>query len=123
MGEIGIGPWNIIKLEPPILREVTLRGEPVDATMLAAIAQSGGIQLELIQPLEGPSIWREFLEEKGEGLHHVQSHVQDPSMVLTMFREMGVDVLMSGRIGDSTFYYMNTEPLVGMIYEIIDTGS
>ena len=46
LGEIGIGPWNIIKLEPPILREVTLRGEPVDATMLAAIAQSGGIQLE-----------------------------------------------------------------------------
>jgi hypothetical protein len=52
----GIGPWQIVRMELPILREVTLRGKPVEASMLAAIAQSGSIQLELIQPLEGPSI-------------------------------------------------------------------
>ena len=26
---------------------------------------------ELLQPLEGPSIYREWLDEHGEGLHHV----------------------------------------------------
>lgn len=57
---LGIGPWQIIRMEPPILMEVTLRGKPVEASMLVAIAQSGNIQLELIQPLEGPSIWRSF---------------------------------------------------------------
>jgi hypothetical protein len=34
---------------------------------------------------------------------------------------MGVDVLMSGRIGDNIFYYMDTEPLLGTIYEVIGT--
>jgi len=72
---LGIGPWSIVRIEPPLLRDVTLRGKPVVASMLAAIAQSGSIQLELIQPLEGPSIWKEFLEERGEGIHHVQSGV------------------------------------------------
>ena len=46
--------------------------------MLAAVTQIGNIQLELIQPLNGPNIWKEFLEEKGEALHHIQPHVQDP---------------------------------------------
>ena len=118
----GIGPWQIVRMEPPILREVTLRGNPVEASMLAAIAQNGTLQLELIQPLEGPSIWKEFLEEKGEGLHHVQAHVQDPKAVLTAFREMGVEALMSGKIGNNIFYYMDTQPLLGIIYEFIDTG-
>jgi methylmalonyl-CoA/ethylmalonyl-CoA epimerase len=117
----GIGPWQIVRMEPPILREVTLRGKPVEASMLAAIAQSGSLQLELIQPLDGPSIWKEFLDEKGEGLHHVQLNVQNPKVVLAALKEMGVDVLMSGKIGPNTFYYLDTELLLGSIYEFIDT--
>ncbi len=119
----GIGPWQVVKMEPPILREVTLRGKPVGTSMLAAVAQSGNIQLELIQPLDGPSIWKEFLEGRGEGLHHVQPLVQDPKVVLAALREMGVNVLMSGKIGDNVFHYMDTEPLLGIICEVIDTGS
>ena len=117
--KLGIGPWMTVRIEPPLLREVTLRGKPVESSMLAAIAQSGSIQLELIEPLEGPSIWKEFLEERGGGLHHVQSLDQDPKAALAAFREMGVDVLMSGRIGDNIFYYMDTEPILGTIYEFI----
>jgi methylmalonyl-CoA/ethylmalonyl-CoA epimerase len=116
---LGIGPWMTLRIEPPLLRDVTLRGKPVEASMLAAIAQSGSIQLELIEPLEGPSIWKEFLEERGEGIHHVQSLVPDPDAALATFKEMGVDMLMSGRIGDSVFYYMDTEPLLGTIYEFV----
>jgi catechol 2,3-dioxygenase-like lactoylglutathione lyase family enzyme len=116
---LGIGPWMTMKLEPPLLADVTMRGKPVEASMVAAIAQSGSIQLELIQPLEGPSIWKEFLEEKGEGQHHVQSPVKDSDATLAAFRNIGVDVLMSGRIGDNVFYYMDTEPLLGTIYEFV----
>ena len=119
----GIGPWQIVEMKPPILNDVTMRGNLVEATMLAGIAQSGSIQLELIQPLEGPSIWKEFLKEKGEGLHHIQSHVHDPKGALAAFKEMGVDVLMSGRIGNNIFYYMDTQPLLGIILEFIDTSS
>jgi 4-hydroxyphenylpyruvate dioxygenase-like putative hemolysin len=119
----GIGPWQVVRMEPPILTDVTLRGKPVEALMLAAIAQNGNIQLELIQPLEGPSIWKEFLEARGEGLHHVQPLVKDIKASLSAFKEMGVNVLMSGKIANNIFYYMDTEPLLGIILEFIDTGS
>jgi hypothetical protein len=120
---LGIGPWMTMKLEPPLLADVILRGKPVEASMVAAIAQSGSVELELIQPLGGPSLWKEFLEQRGEGIHHVQSPVQYPDTTLAAYKEMGVDVLMSGRIGDNLFYYMDTEPLLGTVYEFVGKTS
>ncbi len=120
---LGIGPWQIVRMEPPILTDVTLRGKPVKASMLAAIAQNGSIQLELIQPLDGQSIWKEFMEARGEGLHHVQSLVKDPKVIRAAFKELGVNVLMSGKIANNMFYYMDTERLLGIILEFIDTSS
>ena len=73
---LGVGPWRIYRIEPPTLGEVFVRGKPVVISIRAAFAQSGPVQLELIEPLEGPSIYREFLAEKGEGLHHVQSRAR-----------------------------------------------
>jgi methylmalonyl-CoA/ethylmalonyl-CoA epimerase len=99
------------------MRNVTVRGKPVVVSGRVAYAQSGPVQLELIEPPEGPSIWKEFLEEKGEGLHHVQSRVDDPDAVLSAFKEMGIGVLMSVKVGENVFYYMDTEPLLGIIYE------
>ena len=84
---LGIGPWMTLRIEPPLLRDVTLRGEPVEASMLAAITQSGSIQVELIEPFEGPSIWKEFLEERGEvrssrlSDHAPSSGVRGPNVV------------------------------------------
>jgi methylmalonyl-CoA/ethylmalonyl-CoA epimerase len=113
---LGVGPWRIYRIEPPILEEVTLRGKPVVISMRVALAQSGPVQLELIEPLEGPSIYAEFLAERGEGLHHIQSRVEDPDGMLTAFKEMGINVLMSAKVGDNV-YYMDSEPLLGIIYE------
>jgi len=90
---LGIGPWTIARAKP----ELTIRGKPVEVAMSGrfAMAQSGHIELELIEPPEGPSIWNEFLEKRGEGLHHVRSEVENPDAVLATFKEMGIDVLMS----------------------------
>ena len=44
-------------------------------------------------------------------------------MALASLKEMGVDVLMNGRVGDNIFYYMDTKQLLGIILELIDTSS
>lgn len=115
----GIGPWNIYEYAPPMLRDCTVRGTRVDYSMRLALAKAGPTQLELIQPLEGPSIYWEFLEQKGEGLHHVQSNVENLEAVLAACREAGIAVLMSGRFGEGEFYYLDTEALLGFTYEVV----
>src|SRR5262249_58207049 len=68
---LGWGPWNVYEHKPPLLHSTELRGKPTPFTMLGAEVQAGPIGFELLQPLDGPSIYKEWLEQKGEGLHHL----------------------------------------------------
>jgi hypothetical protein len=115
---LGIGPWKVYTYAPPALREATLRGRPAEYAMRIAHAQAGPVQLELIQPLSGQNIFAEHLQAKGEGLHHIQSRVEDTEGVLAAFRGLGVGVLMSGKFGEGEFYFLDTERLLGVVYEI-----
>jgi hypothetical protein len=116
---LGIGPWYIYTYAPPLLREPMVRGKPVAYSMKVAFANAGSVMMELIEPLRGPSIYKEFVAEKGEGLHHVHSRHENVRAVLQAFQEMGIAVLMSGKYGTGEFYYLDTEPVLGIIYEIV----
>jgi len=121
---LGIGPWKIYTYAPPALRETTVRGTRAEYSMRLAHAQAGPTQLELIEPLEGPSIYKEHLAAKGEGLHHIQSRVEeDIGAVLAAFAARGIGVLMSGKFGEGEFYYLDTEPMLGVVYEIFQRKS
>lgn len=54
-------------------------GRVVDtAALKMATGKLGTVDVELLQPVEGkPSLWAEFLEAHGEGLHHVCARVAD----------------------------------------------
>jgi methylmalonyl-CoA/ethylmalonyl-CoA epimerase len=118
---LGWGPWKVYRHEPPRLHTTTVRGERVDYTMLHAETEVNGIGFELLQPLEGPSIYQEWLNDHGEGLHHVAVSVRDrqeSARLKERFAEAGVPVLMDGLIGDSVeFYYLDTQPLLKLIVE------
>src|SRR5215471_15676912 len=74
---LGWGPWNVYRHEPPRLHDTQLRGEPTDFTMLGAETHIGEMGFELLQPIEGPSIYKDWLEQHGEGLHHVAVMLHD----------------------------------------------
>jgi methylmalonyl-CoA/ethylmalonyl-CoA epimerase len=118
---LGWGPWNVYRHEPPRLHDTVVRGERVEYTMLGAETHVGDVGFELLQPLTGPSIYRDWLEEHGEGLHHVavMLHDFDESTELKRrFGEVGAPVLMGGRIGETIeFYYLDTEPSLKIILE------
>jgi len=45
--------------------------ESTPARCLQAFFELGSVQIELIQPDENPSVWREDLDKNGEGIHHI----------------------------------------------------
>ena len=59
--------------------------------MLGAETHVGDMGFELLQPLEGPSIYREWLDEHGEGLHHfaVMRHLRGVRELKRRFSEIG----------------------------------
>ncbi len=118
-GILGLGPWDIYRFEPPTLTDTTYRGEPHDYSMILALAFAGETMIELIEPLEGPSIYTEHLDEHGEGLHHVACFAfEDTEAVVAEFEEAGMPVLQSGVFGEVPYWYFDTEEqLNGVIFE------
>ncbi len=116
----GLGPWSIMDGETS---SCTNRGKPVTVRGKIGVTQVGPVQFELIQILEGESIHAEFLEERGEGLHHVGFHVRDLDARLEACREAGIEVLQRGTIkqGPITidYAYLDTVSIGGVVFEYI----
>ena len=68
---LGWGPWNVYEHKPPALHDTYLHGKPAEYSMIGAETHAGPVVVELLQPLEGDSIYKEWLEEHGEGMHHI----------------------------------------------------
>jgi methylmalonyl-CoA/ethylmalonyl-CoA epimerase len=118
---LGWGPWNVYRHEPPRLHDTELHGQPTEYTMLGAETHVGDMGFELLQPLEGRSIYQEWLETHGEGLHHVAVMLHDfeeSTALKQSCAAVGASVLMGGRIGETIeFYYLDTEPSLKIILE------
>jgi hypothetical protein len=67
---MGIGPFTL--LENIDLPNIIYRGEPGELNLSAALAASGDLQVELIQPHhDHPSVYRDYYPTGQEGYHHI----------------------------------------------------
>ena len=55
----------------------TYRGRPADFRADISLSYAGDMQLELIAPVSGESIYTEFLRDSGPGLHHIAIEAAD----------------------------------------------
>jgi methylmalonyl-CoA/ethylmalonyl-CoA epimerase len=121
---MGWGPWKVYTHESPRHHSTRLRGEEVVYTMRHAECDVNGIGFELIEPLEGPSIYKEWLDEHGEGIQHIAVGVHDPEESQRFkdgFAKHGVTSMMDGRIDESIeYYYLDTQ---GPLKLIVEAGS
>ena len=118
----GWGPWNVYEHVPPKLHDQHLHGQPAEYSMIGAECEvQPGLVFELIQPLEGDSIYKEHLEKYGEGVQHIalmQHSPEESDAFKARFTGAGYPMTMGGRIGETIeFYYVDTSPLVHFVAE------
>jgi methylmalonyl-CoA/ethylmalonyl-CoA epimerase len=122
-GELGIGPWTGYRLEPPLLKEMVYHGAPGSFSVRHALAWQGEAQFELVQPLQGRSIWADHLDEHGPGMHHIGKYVTDHPAAVREALEAGFEPLQSARgfgvEGDGAFAYFRP-PGLAVIVELIE---
>jgi methylmalonyl-CoA/ethylmalonyl-CoA epimerase len=118
-----IGPFRVVEW-PPTDRTDMQRyyyGEPADFTARMAFTEIGPVELELIQPVEGQSIWADFLREHGPGIHHIRFNTYDMASVQGYLAQNGVGVAQCGsgiRPGTSWANF-DTQALVGFTIEVM----
>jgi catechol 2,3-dioxygenase-like lactoylglutathione lyase family enzyme len=121
VGVLGVGPWYYF--ERVKIDWFRHRGEPSDVQMSVALANSGDLQIELIQQRnDAPSMYREFLDAGREGLQHVAYWTKDYQAVYDRARSLGYELGHEGQIGgpQGRFAYFDTQSHPGTVVEISD---
>jgi 1,5-anhydro-D-fructose reductase (1,5-anhydro-D-mannitol-forming) len=117
-----VGPWRVAAFTEDTVRDFTVHGARVGEAFkfLIAISWMGDTEIEIIQPVYGPTIYSRFLEERGEGLHHIKERIADEAIegVLEEYRQKGIGVTQHGWFFTDFHHYLDTEPKLGFVYEL-----
>jgi len=118
---MGVGPWFYIdRVQTDYFRH---RGIDSNLEMSVALANSGDLQIELIQQRnEAPSMYREFLDAGHEGLQHLAYWTTDFQGLYDSALSLGHKVGHEGQIGGAQgrFAYFDTQSHPGTVIEISD---
>jgi hypothetical protein len=112
----GAGPFFLI--ENLHFNYTKYRGTSQDITIDAYLANWGDMQVEVIRPHDDtPSVYTEWLQKGGTGVHHVAMAVEDLETARRTIEAAGLDVTQeSAAYNGKPFFYVR----IGAIYlEII----
>jgi len=120
---LNLDDWLIYTYSADTVPEMTYRGEAGRFGMRLAMAGSGP-QIELIEPLAGPSVYHEWIERHGYGVQHLGFHVPDLSAVARRLAKEDWFPAQTGRgygvDGDGAFAYYDTVEQMGLMLELIE---
>lgn len=95
------------------------RGKPTAFHYHLSIAYAGDTQIELIQHLAGESIYKEFLDQNREGVHHLGFILSDHQQVVNDFADNGYPIVQGGKVGGTDFAYFDLNKAIGVYVETI----
>jgi Glyoxalase/Bleomycin resistance protein/Dioxygenase superfamily len=118
--QVGVGPWLL-------LRDLTqtgsvYRGRPAEPVVSIAFANSGDLQVELIEQRDdSPSIYREFLDAGRQGLHHLAWWVDDFPAASRAAQGAAWPLVHSGNVGGmAEFAYYDLQAVTSTIVEVME---
>jgi hypothetical protein len=115
---LGVGPFFYAERVPVV--NFTYRGAPSSPVTSVALANSGAVQVELIQQRnDAPTMYRDFVAAKGSGLQHVAYWTQNFDADMERLSARGFKVGMGGEVGArGRFVYFETEYHPGAVIEL-----
>lgn len=120
----GIGPFRVIDWPPEGRTDIFkfYHDQPGNFTARMAFTELGPVELELIQPLAGESIWADFLRDHGEGIHHIRFNVENIEPVRQYLAEHSILPSQhgSGIRPGTTWMNFGSEATVGFVIEVMN---
>jgi methylmalonyl-CoA/ethylmalonyl-CoA epimerase len=116
----GMGPFRFVEWPDRAESKYYYRGVEENVRIKQAFVQLGDVEVELIQPVEGRSGYKDFLDQTGGGIHHVLFEVPDIDPVIQKLEKHGITLLQSGtgiRPG-TRWALLDTKELLGFLVEL-----
>jgi hypothetical protein len=121
--KLGVGPWFVLRGQ---LQSVLYRGRPCTVAVSLAFANSGDLQIEVIQQEDDtPSIFTEFLASGNAGVHQLTWWAADFTAAIQSAQALGWPVVWSGGEEGKGARFAFLEPAAGPapVVEIMELTS
>lgn len=99
------------------------RGKKSTARAKLAFFDMGSVQLELIEPDDQPSTWREALDKHGEGVHHIAFVVDDMQTVVNRLDSKGMSLIQKGEYPGGRYSYVDTSNELKVLFELLENDN
>lgn len=120
---LGRSDWLVYTYNASTVPVLTFHGEPARFSVRLALSGANP-QLELIEPLAGPSIYEDWIDRHGYGAHHVGFHVPRARPVIDQLAAEGFQTVQAGSgyglDGDGAFAYYDLVGALGLYAEVIE---
>jgi methylmalonyl-CoA/ethylmalonyl-CoA epimerase len=114
---LGIGPFcSPFEVD---MSGAIFKGKSVQTKIKVAFVQSGDVQIELIQPLDGNNPYTEYLTRHGDGIHHLGFAVTDMDGMKAEFAAAGLQLVFHHDMGVMQFAYYDTSAIGGVMTELL----
>ncbi|MCL6443608.1 MAG: VOC family protein [Alicyclobacillus sp.] len=95
-------------------------GEPTEAKAKLAFFHMGSLDIELIEPVGGPSTWQEFLDTHGEGVHHIAFVIKDMQGKVQAMQNLGMPMVQRGDYTGGRYAYVDALDPLKVIIELLE---
>jgi hypothetical protein len=94
---VGAGPWFL--RERGVFARQVYRGQPSTTALAIALGYAGDMQFEIIEQLDdSPSVYREWVQRRGYGLHHFGVAAPDYSAALAHYQRAGYEQVYEAEV-------------------------
>ena len=94
--------------------DVTYKGQKVEPKGKKCSFKMGAVSLELIEPDDTPTSWKQFLDEKGTGVHHIGIVVEDRAGAIKALDEAGMPVRQFGQFKGGNYSVIESGETLGV---------
>jgi methylmalonyl-CoA/ethylmalonyl-CoA epimerase len=114
----GVPMPRIFSIPPVEESHTRFRGKLTKTQAKLAVFDLGAVVLELTQPDGEPSSWKEFLDTKGEGVHHIGFMVDDLPATLDFLAKKGMPERHSGDYTGGRYVFVESAEKLGVLLNV-----
>ena len=117
---LGLPVPDIIITDTVDLAHTEYQGEATPARAKLAFFHLGQVDLELIEPIGGPSTWQEQLDRHGESLHHLAFVIKGMKEKVAYLEAKGIPLVQRGDYTGGRYVYLDGTAQLGAVLELLE---
>jgi hypothetical protein len=96
-------------------------GDDTKFSMKLGMSRCFNVQIELFQWIAGYCVYKEFIDSKREGIHHLGFFIENLQEYIEEFQKQSIEPIQTGLYPPSLIYaYMDTEKIFGAVIEFVE---